>query len=270
MKYLNFYKKLYLIQAILVSVIINDVHLFGQLDDPFAFTPANTYDEHFELKGFGEAQLGLQGLRVFDELGSNLNYSGFAIPASISYLTLDEKKKILFVFNYTNTKLSNKYNESFITGYNASLDFQYRKRITNISILNSRFYAGGYLKTRRFRRQQNNLFAMATSSGEQYYSIGPHVSFVKDTYVNQFLLLGIRLPLVSYLSDLESATSASKGLLFFNKLNDFNFDIKYIIKSNNEMYLSFSYLFEFYSANRDLFDVHYGAHSLTIGFLIKI
>lgn len=220
------------------------------------------------VNGFFEAKVGFKHSRLFDELGSNLQYRGFSIPVSLGYFTINDRKIVSISGQYSSAKLSNAINNSNVRVLNGGADILYAKNVT--SLWGNSVFFGGHLRFKKNTRRQSNFFFEASSTGESYLSLGPSMSLARNTFDNQLVMIRVYTGLITYLDDLDSVSTPGKRYLTIDKLNDYKFDLKYIIKSNKEMYLSLNYKFEYYRVDRDLFDVRDSGHSFSLGFLVKL
>lgn len=220
------------------------------------------------INGLFEAKVGFKHSRLYDELGSNLNYKGFSIPVSLGYFTISDQQLISLAGHFSSAKLRNAVNRSNVRVLNGGADLQYAKNIG--TFLGNKLFLGGHLRFKKNTRRQNNFFFEASSTGESYLSLGPSASLARNTYSNQLVMVRIYTALITYLDDLDSVSTPGKRYVTLDKLNDYRFDLKYIIRSNKEMYLSLNYNFEYYRVDRNLFDVRDSGHSFSLGFLVKL
>ena len=220
------------------------------------------------IEGFFEAQLGFKRSRLYDEVGSNLQYSGFSIPVGLAYYTMNDRYLLNIAGSYYGSKLTNGVNDSSIEGLGGDAEVHYAKSIS--TFLESTLFVGGQLHFQKNFRKQNNFFFEASSTTEWYTAFGPSIAIARNTGDNQALLVRLYTSVISYLEDLDSRSSPGNGFLAPNKLNDYRFHVKYIFKSNRDMYVNLNYNFDYYRVDRNLFDVRQSGHSFSLGFLVNL
>ena len=222
------------------------------------------------MNRYMEPYVGLKSTLLNDPLSSNLNYKGFAIGVGLSYNTLRTSHYKSLRFDYTDSKLTNEFNDRVIRGRSGSLSLEYLPLNIPFYSLNTHLYVGGYLKASMTVRESNNIQAEDSEVNEDFASIGPSFLIVRRAFENHFLMLTFSLPLYTYISDLESKIDGGTRSQWATNLMDYRAGFKYLIPSNEDLIITAQYTFEYYRSRRLLLTVRQSSHLFSLGFMIRI
>ncbi|MGI9545307.1 MAG: hypothetical protein ACR2MX_18735 [Cyclobacteriaceae bacterium] len=252
---------------------INAKHLYRIAIFITVFHPSQLFGQ--EAEAFPKTrtiglQLGAQSFLLNDEIGSNLNYSGSAFAAALTYQASENKKRQAISLRYASPTITNDFNSSQIEGLLVMVDYSFQKKVTHFSSIQSDLYLGPYVRFQGFDRTFN--FDRNTGSkdtGEVFGSVGLSTSLAKNFGAKNRFDASVGIPVLSYIFSREFTGSFTNEFLWVNRLVDYRFQLDYQRKLQGNWSFQAGYGFNYYHADRTN-DVNYGSHLFLVGFLMNI
>ena len=216
-------------------------------------------------------RLGWQKFLLNDEIGSNLNYSGGAFTAALSYQAVDNKKKKQTInLQYASPKMTNDFNDSQLDGLFVMVDYSYQKNVTHFSAIQSELYLGPYIRFQGFDRTFTfDRNSGLKDTGEVFGSIGLGAALCRSFGTKDHLEATASIPILSYIFSREFTGSFTNEFLWVNRLVDYHFLLDYQRRLEGKWSFRANYGFKYYLADRTN-DVKYGSHLFLVGLLMNI
>lgn len=192
---------------------------------------------------------GFSNFSLDDEIGSNLKYSGSALPFLLNYYTGSGSSIKFLELTLDTPVASNSFTNSEMKGTFLTIQYTFSKAIPGVHLLGSTLFLGGGSRVSGTRKNYRIGFSEQTT-GEIILDLRIN-SILRYVLKNQQqLTVKVDMALLGYGISKEFNGSFTGGVFLPGKLLAFSFETGYLLPINDRIHMNFKYALQYLELNR--------------------